>query len=103
MFAEYIDEAYFSVEKNNEEITLQIVTINLKKRFQELLEKNKIVVLMSGTLHSGEVLKNIFGLENYKVIDAETHQQGSLIKCKNGYEMDCKYSNFQSEKITILF
>lgn len=100
MFAEYIDEAYFSVEKNNEEITLQIVTINLKKRFQELLEKNKIVVLMSGTLHSGEVLKNIFGLENYKVIDAETHQQGSLIKCKNGYEMDCKYSNFQSEKIT---
>ena len=79
---------------------INLVTTNIEKRFKELIEKNKIIIMMSGTIHSEEVLKNIYGLDNFIIINAETNQQGELIKCKNGYEINCKYANFQSEKIT---
>lgn len=100
MFYDFLDETYFSVEKKDNEPIISLVTTNLEKRFKELLEKNKIFIMMSGTIHSESVLKNIFGINNFKIIDAETQHQGELIKCKHGYEMDCKYANFQSEKIT---
>jgi Rad3-related DNA helicase len=99
-FYDFIDESFFSFEKADGEIFVNIVTTNLKKRFQELVKKNKVFVLMSGTLHSDEVLRDIFGISSYKIIEAETKHQGELIKCKHGYEIDCKFSNFQSEKIT---
>ncbi|MCK5642731.1 MAG: hypothetical protein KAJ19_18120, partial [Gammaproteobacteria bacterium] len=50
------------------------------------------------TIHSENVLKNIFGLENFKIIDAETKHQGELIKCKHGYEMNCSYSSMNSHQ-----
>jgi len=56
--------------------------------------------MMSGTIHSLAVLKNIFGLTNFKIINAEISNQGELTKCKHGYEINCKYSNFQSKKIS---
>ena len=31
----------------------------LEKRFKELIEKNKVIIMMSGTIHSEKVLKNI--------------------------------------------
>ena len=100
MFYDFLDETYFSVEKKDNEPIISLVTTNLEKRFKELLEKNKVFIMMSGTIHSKSVLKNIFGLENFKIIDAETQHQGELIKCKHGYEVDCKYANFQSKKLT---
>jgi hypothetical protein len=99
-FQEFLDETYFSVEHKEGGIIIHLVTTNLEKKFKELLEKNKIIVMMSGTLHSEPVLRNIFGIEKFKIIDAEIHHQGELIKCKHGYEMDCKYENFQSQRIT---
>jgi Rad3-related DNA helicase len=51
---------------------------------------------MSGTLHSPEVLRDIFGLENFEIIEAETEQQGSIKIKRTGLERDCKYSNFAS-------
>ena len=99
-FADFIDETFFSVEKKDDDIIINLVTTNLKKRFQEMVDKNKIFVLMSGTIHSEEVLQKVFGIEQYKIIEAETQHQGELIKCKHGYEIDCKFSNFQSEKIS---
>jgi Rad3-related DNA helicase len=56
------------VEKNENETVITIVTTNLKERFKELLEKNKIFILMSGTIHSESVLRSVFGLENFKII-----------------------------------
>lgn len=100
IFTDFLSETFFSIEKKDEDLIINIVTTNLKKRLKELLEKNKVIVMMSGTIHSKAVLENIFGLENFKIIEAETKHQGELIKCKHGYEMDCKYENFQSEKIT---
>jgi Rad3-related DNA helicase len=53
---------------------------------------------MSGTLHSKEVLSEIFGIEKFKVIDAETENPGKIEIMRTGEEMDCKYSNFSSGK-----
>ena len=98
MFEEFMEESYVIFEKREENVIASIVTINLAKKFREMINKNKIIVLMSGTLHSEEVLKNIFGIEEFKVIEAETQNPGKINILKTGYEMDCKYSNFSSGK-----
>ncbi|MBR9705842.1 DEAD/DEAH box helicase family protein [Candidatus Pacearchaeota archaeon] len=99
-FHNFMDETFFSFEKRDRDIIIHLVTTNLAKKFQELLDVNKVLVLMSGTLHSEAVLKNIFGLQDFKVVDAEVNHQGDLIKCKCGYEKDCKYSNFKNQLVT---
>lgn len=55
---------------------------------------------MSGTIHSENVLKNIFGISNFEIIEAETEQQGQIEVQKTGLEMDCKYANFSMRKFT---
>ncbi len=99
-FYNFLNETFFSIEKKDNNIIINLVTTNLQKRFRELIDKNKQFVLMSGTVHSESVLKNIFGLDKFKLIEAETEHQGELVKCQYGYELDCKYSNFQSNKVT---
>jgi Rad3-related DNA helicase len=55
---------------------------------------------MSGTLHSERVLKEVFGLDNFKVIDAETFNPGTITKLKTGLEKDFKFDNFEKNKVT---
>ncbi len=100
IFEDFFDETFFSIEKTERDLIIHLVTPNLAKRLRELVEKNKILVMMSGTIHSEYILKNVFGLENFKIIEAETQHQGELIKCRNGYEINCRYENFKSGKIT---
>ena len=100
MFEEFLDDAYVTFSKKDDNIIASIVTTNLAKKFKEMADKNKILVLMSGTLHSGHVLKNIFGIEKFKIIEAEAQQQGQIDILKTGLEMDCKYSNFSSGKFS---
>ena len=100
IFEDSFEESYFSVEEKDKNMVIKIVSINLAKRFEELIAKNKIVVMMSGTLHSEGVLRNIFGLEKFKIIEAETKNLGALIKCKHGYEMNCSYNNLQSQRVS---
>jgi Rad3-related DNA helicase len=98
MFEDFADETYLTFAKKENAITVSLVTTNLEKKFKEMADKNKIIVLMSGTLHSEHVLKNIFGLKDYVHIEAETQQQGSIEVVKTDLEMDCKYANFASGK-----
>ena len=56
--------------------------------------------MMSGTIHSENILKNIFGLENFKILDAETEQQGNIEVKRTGMEKDCKYENFTNGRIS---
>ncbi len=96
-FENFLDETYVSFEKDGNNIAVKLVTINLEKRFrEELLDKNKIVVLMSGTIHSEKVLKEVFGLKNFKIVDAETKMSGSITKQRTGAEFNCRYENFRS-------
>jgi Rad3-related DNA helicase len=98
MFKDFVRESYVTFSKIENSLSVSIVTTNLAKKFKELLDKNKIFVLMSGTLHSEKVLKEIFGLEDFVVIEAETSQQGQIEVVRTGLEMDCKYSNFSNGK-----
>lgn len=95
-FEEFMDDTYITVSKRDNNLLVHLVTTNLAKRLQEMVDKNKVLVFMSGTLHSGNVLKNIFGIDSYDIVDAETTQQGSITPVRTGREFDCKYSNFSS-------
>lgn len=98
-FRDYMDETYVQYNRNkyNERIA-QIVNVNLKKKLKSLLDKNKVFVMMSGTLHSKKVLKEIFGIEDYKVIEAETAEQGFINTIMTKFERDFSFRNFESGK-----
>ena len=100
-FKEVLDELYLTYRKDEEgNLYVKLVSTNLKSAFNEILEKSSAVVFMSGTLHSDKVLKHIFGIERYKVVQAETLNQGSLDIDRTGKEIDCRYSNFVSKMHT---
>lgn len=90
----------FYKDENKKEIFVKFVTINLDKLLKSLIDKNKTFVFMSGTLHSPLVLKDIFGLENFKIIEAETFNQGTIRKLKSGLENDFKFENFNNQRVT---
>jgi len=100
MFEDFFDESYVTFSKQENGLIANIVTTNLAKRFKEMIDKNKIIVLMSGTLHSESVLRNIFGLDKFEIIDAETEQLGKVHVQRTGFEMDCKYENFAKKIFT---
>jgi len=98
MFEDFIDETYVSFDKKEGNLIASLVTTNLAKRFKEMVDKNKIIVLMSGTLHSDIVLKEIFGLDTFKIIEAETQQPGTICIKKTGKEINCRYEDFKNGK-----
>ena len=115
-FENVIDETYISVDvakKDSEQrglfnrnfssedaVFLNLVSINLASKFKELIETSNVLVLMSGTLHSPEVLKDIFGLDKFKIIEAEAKSPGQIIKERTGLERNCSFENFSNNTIT---
>ncbi|MDP1729293.1 MAG: helicase C-terminal domain-containing protein, partial [archaeon] len=85
----------FYKDKNRGDIFVKLVTINLDKLLASLIEKNRAFVFMSGTLHSERVLNEIFGLKNFKTIEAETFNLGTIKKLRTGLEQDFKFDNFE--------
>ncbi len=100
MFEGLLDETYVTFTKKDNSLIVSIVTINLEKRFKDLRDKNKLFVLMSGTLHSKRVLREIFGIKDFKIIKAETKNQGQIEVKRTGLEKNCKYSNFKNGLVT---
>ena len=98
VFEDFLNETYVVFDKKENNLIANIVTTNLAKKFKEMVDKNKLIVLMSGTIHSENVLNGIFGLDNFKIIEAETENQGRIEVQRTNLEMDCKYSNFSSGK-----
>ncbi|MDP3916858.1 MAG: helicase C-terminal domain-containing protein [Nanoarchaeota archaeon] len=100
-FENLMEDTYAAFDLNKrEDIIAHIVNINLKRKFNEILDKNKVFVMMSGTLHSDEVLKDIFGLTDFVVIEAETEHRGIVRKNITGREKNCRYRDFQEGRIT---
>jgi Rad3-related DNA helicase len=97
-FKEFLEDTYLTFRKKDNDLVANFVSTNLSKKFQEIIQKNKAIVLMSGTLHSEAVLKNIFGIRDFKIVEAETYPPGLIEIHKTGKEIDCKYSNFSSKK-----
>jgi Rad3-related DNA helicase len=99
-FQDLFDETYVSFDKDGRDFIVRIVTTNLEKRFREILDKNKIIIMMSGTIHSRNVLENIFGLKNFKIVEAETKTPGKITIKRTGKEINCRYQNFKTGKAT---
>jgi Rad3-related DNA helicase len=101
-FYDVIDDTYinFYKDENKKEVYVKFVTINLDKLLSSLIEKNKAFVFMSGTLHSEKVLMHIFGLKNFRIIDAETFNQGTIRNIKSGLEQDFKFENFNNQRVS---
>lgn len=96
-FHESFEDTFLTYRKEENNLYARLVTTNLSKKFKEIADGNKALVLMSGTLHNDEVLKNIFGVEDFAKVEAETLSQGIIEILKTGAEFDCRYSNFESE------
>ena len=95
-FSGFLDVTYITYAKKDFDIIVNLVTTELSRKFDELSSKNHALVLMSGTLHSPEVLKSIFGIKDFSVVEAETLQQGSVEILQTGKEFDCKRASFTS-------
>jgi Rad3-related DNA helicase len=99
-FEDFRDETYVTFRRQDKEVLANIVTINVSKRFKEIADKNKAIVLMSGTLHDPQVLKEVYGITTPVIIEAETASPGAIEIVKTGLEFDCRYSNFGEGKHT---
>ncbi len=91
-FEDFMDDTYVTYQKKDADLFVHLVTTNLSKKFAGLREKSNAMVLMSGTLHSPEVLREVFGVNDFHVVEAETLQQGTVEIHRTGKEMDCRYS-----------
>lgn len=96
MFIGFEEETFLSYRRFEQDLIISLVTTNLSQQFSELIAKNNVLILMSGTLHSPEVLKDIFGISAEHTVEAETRQPGTIEIIRLGGEFDCKYSTFQS-------
>ena len=99
-FEDLFDETYVLFKKEERGLVAEVITTNLAKRFSELLDKVEALVLMSGTIHSEAILKNVFGINDFVSVDAETVNQGEVKLFKIGKEVDCKYENFSQGRVT---
>jgi len=100
-FEGMLDDTYVSFYRNQKGyLILRAVNINLSKKLGELIDKNKVFVMMSGTLHSNKVLKDIFGIENFITIDAETKHRGIIRKYFTGFEKNYRYKEFKEGRVT---
>ncbi len=99
-FGEIMDDVYVNFRREEDNLFVKIISTNLSYKFKDLLSKTKALVFMSGTLHSSEVLKHIFQIKDYEVVEAETLNPGTMEIVRTGKEFDCKYSNLISKKHT---
>ena len=87
-------------QKNEDTVFVNLVSINLAQKFKDIVDANNVLVLMSGTLHSESVLKDIFGLDSFKVIEAELELPGTITKYRTGLERNCSYESFKAGRTT---
>ena len=99
-FEDFFDDTYLTYRMFEENLYVKLVTTNLSKRLKEVLDKNKAFVFMSGTLHSKTVLEKVFGITNYETVEAETVPPGTIEICQTGKELDFKFKNFESGRVT---
>jgi len=97
-FENFWDETYFTFSRNDYgNLIVGLITVNLEKRLKEFLDKNKVFVMMSGTIHSELILKEVFGIKDFKVIEAETSHRGKITKINSGLERNFDYKLLQQE------
>jgi Rad3-related DNA helicase len=97
-FFPFFEQTYVQFSLHENDLYVSLVTTSLAEQFRELCEKTKALVFMSGTLHSEQVLKHIFGIRDFLIIDAEVTQPGRIDVQRIGGEFPCSYETFRSGK-----
>jgi len=97
-FEEFFSDTYLTYKDYEDNLYANLVTTNLSKRLQEVLDKNKAFVFMSGTLHSKTVLEEVFGISDYSLVEAETIPPGTIEIDKTGKEFECSYKYLSLDK-----
>ncbi|MBI3623498.1 hypothetical protein HY212_05475 [Candidatus Pacearchaeota archaeon] len=100
IFKNSLDDVYLTYRKEEDNLFVSLVSTNLSGKLKDIIDNNKALVFMSGTIHSSQVLRNIFKIKDFKIVEAETFNLGSVEIIKTGKEIDCKYSNFTSKNHT---
>jgi Rad3-related DNA helicase len=95
-FSDFLEDSFISFSENERGFYLSVVTTNLAKKFKELIDKTEAIVMMSGTIHDENILRYVYGLDDFEVIDAEVMNHGEIDVKRTGNEFDCKYSNFRN-------
>tara|TARA_Y100000310_G_scaffold207023_1_gene207456 strand:+ start:8286 stop:10124 length:1839 start_codon:yes stop_codon:yes gene_type:complete len=101
MFEDFFDETYLTFYKDDyNNLIANLITVNLDKKLKEFLDKNKVFVMMSGTVHSDSVLKEIFGVREFKVVEAEINHRGGITNVRSGLEkiFDYRYLNQEGSR-----
>jgi len=100
-FYPILDNVYVTFNQDKKKDTYaRLVTVNLDSMLGSIIEKNKAFVFMSGTLHSARVLNEVFGIKDFKIINAETFNQGTITKQKTGLERDFSFDSFNKKRVT---
>jgi len=99
-FKDYIDESFARFRREDRGKVIDVVSVNLAKRFDELRDKNHALVLMSGTIHDESALRDVFGISDFEIVDAEVVNQGEIIVKELGMERDCSYRSLQNGSVT---
>jgi len=100
-FEGMFEDTYVNFFKNKRnDLVVSIVNINLERKLKDILDKNKVFVMMSGTLHNEKVLKNIFGIKDFFVIEAETRHLGVVNKNMTGFEKNFRWKDFSDGRVT---
>lgn len=94
------EEVFVTYKRDGDDLLVGLVTTNLSRQFKELADKNKVLVLMSGTLHDEKIIEKVFGVPKYSIVNAETRPPGMVEIVRTGKEFDCKYATFQMKKKT---
>ena len=99
-FADCLRDTYLTFRKYEGDLYASLVTTQIAQQFKEMIAKNRAFIFMSGTIHTPRVLKEIFGIDDFKVVEAETSLPGTIEIQRTGKEFDCRYSNFSAKKHT---
>jgi hypothetical protein len=96
-FTETIESLYLSYKIAKGNLIASLVTSDISGCVNEIINKNNAMVFMSGTVHSEEIIKNILGIKNYKIVEAETKNLGTIEIIRTGKEFNCQYSTFSQK------
>jgi Rad3-related DNA helicase len=81
-----------------ESLVAELVTTHVAEQFALLAGKVDALVLMSGTLHSKDVLEDVYGIKEYAIVQAETQQPGTMEIVRTGKEFDCKWRDLKDRR-----
>ena len=67
-FKDSLGNVYLTYRKDEDDIFIKLVSTDISGKFKDLMNKTKTLIFMSGTLHSEEIIKNIY-LQTMTFID----------------------------------